>query len=168
MGDHKVFDKEILEFKPPSFRWLSRENWHFTIVFLGYQKLSSVGQIQKSMEKSVQGALRFEFEKIILGPPGLAPRMVWLLVNQKTNDIFAELKNRLEKNLEENGILFKKENRPAFTHLTLARFEPVSFRNLPPINRKVNFSFEAREIYLMKSTLKRSGAEYEKLVQIDF
>lgn len=161
-------DRELKQ-KPFGFRWLPPENWHFTLVFLGYQKNEFLEAIQKSMaEAAVRRRFIVEFEKAVYGPVSRLARMIWLTTTQKTDELFGSAKSRLEKKLEENGVIFQKENRIFHAHLTLARFEPTPFRNLSPLEEKFSASFEAETIDLMKSVLKRSGAEYEKIFEIAF
>ena len=107
--------------------------------------------------------IEIQFEKLTYGPPGRTPRMLWLTVTKETSAAMDELKTALEKNLEEEGVRWRKENRPFQGHLTLARFEPISPIDLPKIDKKVDFGYSTEEINLMKSTLKRTGAEYEVL-----
>lgn len=165
---HKI-DKKINR-KPAGFRWLPQGNWHFTITFLGYEPAESLDLVQKSMEE-VRGELNaapVEFEKIIYGPPAKMSRMIWLTTSQKTVKALSEIKNKLESRLEKNGIRSRKEMREFNAHLTLARFSPTPLDNLPPIEEKLNLNFFADSLHLMKSILKLSGAEYEKIFQIDF
>jgi len=150
---------------PEEIRFVPEENWHFTLVFLGYQpegKLPAIEDAVKSCKPSE--AVRIEFEKLIYGPSGGLPRMVWLNTTKETLAALGRIKNELEKELMENGVKWRRESRPYRPHLTLAKFRPRPAKNLPLIERDVNLGYSTGEINLMKSTLKRTGAEYEKIL----
>lgn len=155
-----------------NFRWLSPENWHLTLVFLGYQPDEVISPILESIKETVQHfpVSTVEFEKIILAPPGKTPRMIWLCGTKETSKALGEIKKYLDDSLIKNGVGFQRENRPFNTHLTLARFQSGQQNNqnkLPnyPIHQ---LSFIAQSLDLMESHLKHTGAEYEILSKMDF
>ncbi len=145
-------------------RFVPPENWHFTLAFLGYQDESAIPAIKETILscKSDQ-PYRVEFERLTYGPPGPRPRMIWLTTIGQTSEELGKVKKELEDELETKGIKWQRELRPYRAHITLARFPEMPFGNLPPIEKEIDWRYEAREIHLMKSTLKRTGAEYEAL-----
>ncbi|NCO15403.1 RNA 2',3'-cyclic phosphodiesterase [Candidatus Wolfebacteria bacterium CG18_big_fil_WC_8_21_14_2_50_39_7] len=155
-----------------NFHWLSPENWHLTLVFLGYQPDETISPILESIKETAQHfpMSTIEFEKIILAPPGKTPRMIWLCGTKETSKALGEIKKYLDDSLIKNGVGFQKENRPFNTHLTLARFnfgksdfsKEIGFPNIE------NLFFTAESLDLMESHLKRAGAEYETLSKMDF
>lgn len=146
-------------------RFLSEENWHLTISFLGYQDDADVGEIIEATKTAAKSFTQpiIKLEKMVYGPPGRTVRMIWLVGSPETSKNLAEIKEVLEDNLESAGIRFNRETRPLTTHLTLARFEPISTFSLPPIEKGTKLEFEAKSLDLMQSVLKRSGAEYMPL-----
>lgn len=165
-----------------NFRWISPENWHLTISFLGYQPDEAIEPILQSIKETINKYshilknVGISFERVILAPPNRPPRMIWLLGSQETSKILGQIKNNLENNLIKNGVKFQRENRPYNAHLTLARFQS-SLRNYENLRKYENFqlpnyqlpiTFFVQSIDLMESHLKRTGAEYNVLAKLDF
>lgn len=148
-------------------RFASRENWHLTVSFLGYQEENSIPHIISAMEQTTKnfGAEEIIFKKLLYGPPHRTPRMIWLLADSDNSRELARLKTTLEDNLEKSGVGFKRETRPFTGHLTLARFmsENALAQPLPQIARDINVESVSRTLDLMESELKRGGAEYAVL-----
>jgi 2'-5' RNA ligase len=177
-------------------RFLPKENWHLTLVFLGYQPDEAISPILESIKETAKNfpSPAIEFEKIIWAPPGKTPRMIWLCGTKETSKALGEIKKYLDDSLIKNGVGFQKENRLFNTHLTLARFHQtrinadsyadkrgcISARLPAPersdggqVNQHINqrqsaLAFYANSIDLMESHLKRTGAEYEILSKMDF
>lgn len=139
-------------------RWIESTNWHLTLVFLGYQCLEDIKLIEEKIRPIASTFKNFEIklDKIIYGPPGKSPRMVWVKAQTPEYNV---LKESIESGLVEVGIKFQKENRLPNPHLTVARFQQ-SVRNLPEIETPLELFFKAEKIVLMESQLKPSGAEY--------
>ncbi len=168
------------------FRWVAKDNWHITLVFLGYQPDEAIPSILESIKQTVQNfpAPAIEFDKIIFGPPHKPARMIWLTGTKETSKILGGIKNDLENNLVNNGVRFKMEDRPFNCHLTLARFQNIPEKLELSDSIHAPIKFMAQSIDLMESNLnpfgrlrvnteqsrsiKRSGAEYEMLARIDF
>lgn len=165
--------KAVDKIKPlfgDTVRFLAPENLHLTVEFLGYQDDHSVSLISQALEKT---AVEFQpptirFEKIIYGPAGKTPRMIWLTCDKETSFGLGKIKDFLEKELFALGVSFRQEHRLFNAHLTVARFEAVSKKELPPLEISFNREFEAESIDLMESHLKRSGAEYDVLSKFEF
>lgn len=154
---------------PREARFVPEENWHFTLVFLGYQEESTVPIIKASLEKFIPSrSYEIKFDKLVYGPTEIGrrvkpPRMLWLTTAPETSKALGEIREILERELGNSGIKWLRENRPFQAHLTLARFLPTPLERLPKIERKIDWRYLPPEIQLMKSVLKRSGAEYETL-----
>ena len=157
-----------------TFRWLPPENWHLTLVFLGYQPDEAIGPILEVLKETAKNfqAPFIEFEKIIFAPSNKPLRMIWLTGSKKTSQTLAAIKKNLEDTLIKNGVRFHLENRGYNAHLTLARF------STPPQNSEeklLNYPitqlpifFIAQSLDLMESHLHRTGAEYEILSSAQF
>lgn len=118
-------------------RFVSRDNWHLTVSFLGYQEENDISRIIDAMRRAAEnfGEQEIIFKKLLYGPPsrgrsrlrrgegpqGKTPRMIWLLTDNENSRKLAELKKALEDNLEAAGINFARETRQFSGHLTLAR-----------------------------------------------
>jgi 2'-5' RNA ligase len=146
---------------PKDIRFAPPENWHFTLTFLGHQDESVVTPIKELVKLNFTSIV--EFEKLAYGPPGERARMLWLTTSRKTSEQLGKIKKELEGELETKGVKWRRENRPYRAHLTLARFEPKPKNTLPEIEKGLGWKYETDKIHLMKSTLKRTGAEYEVL-----
>ncbi len=165
-------------------RWPSLENWHLTLVFLGYQPDEAINPILESIKETVKNfpAPTVEFENIIWAPPNKPPRMVWLTGTKETSKKLDEIKKYLKNELIKNGVKFQRENRSYNAHLTLARFQPMTrinadinadLRGYISENQRTNqrqsaLAFCAKSLDLMESHLKRTGAEYETLAELKF
>lgn len=151
-------------------RFLSPANWHLTITFLGYQPEGAIELISKVL--SAVG-LRFkcpdiEFDNIVLAPPGRTSRMIWFQATKRTSEVLSRIKNELEDGLAKKEIRFKREIRPYNGHLTLARFEAGLLNKLPSVAYQLPPAFNATSIHLMESHLKRTGAQYELIEEVNF
>lgn len=151
-------------------RFLDRENWHLTVVFLGYQSDEALKPILTSMKNVANNfdPPKIELTDIAYGPKGASPRMIWLNGSLATANSLGLLKINLEAGLEEGGVRFKKEHRRFQAHITLARFKPVRIAELPPLAEKFQEKFLANSLDLMESRLARSGANYEILQRFNF
>ncbi len=158
---------EIVEELKPLFkfsiRWIEQANWHLTLVFLGYQNDEDIGLISEKLKSPLLEQKPFEIllEKIVYGPPGRQPRMIWV---QAKSPEYGILKELIETELVTIGINFQKENRLPNPHLTLARFQqPI--KNLPEIDTPLDLIFKTEIVTLMESKLTPTGAEYCPLKQ---
>lgn len=169
----KELENAVSKIRPlfgPEIRFLSPDNWHLTLEFLAYQDDHSVHLITEALAETGRNfaSLFIQFEKIIYGPLGKPPRMIWLTGSKETSEALSEIKDFLEKKLFEYGVQFRQEQRRFNAHLTLARFETTPRSGLPTLDIDFKRSFEAGSLELMESHLKRSGAEYDILSSFDF
>jgi 2'-5' RNA ligase len=149
-------------------RFIDRKNWHITLSFLGSQTDEAIGNIVESI-RSVVAQFQppeIEFTDIGYGPTGKTPRMIWLNGSLKTSKELHAIKDRIENDLIDRGVVFKREHRQMKVHVTLARFESVA--SLPDVQQDVSLRFFAKSIDLMESQLSPSGAQYEVLQKSNF
>lgn len=149
-----------------SARWVRLESVHITLKFIGEVSLETLEKIREAL-----GSLP-AFSPIVLRFAGLGffpsarrPRVFWAGV--EADPQLAALAGAIQANLEPLGI--PAEKRDFHPHLTLARFEP------PQGTQALVAAVEAlgapefgsetfHEFHLYQSVLKRSGAEYTRLV----
>lgn len=164
-----LFDGEI--------RFLKPDTWHITITFLGYQPEDATPAIIESIKLAIPNHSqilknsRIVFERIVLGPIGKRPRMIWLIATNETSKNLILIKNKLEDELIKKGVRFEREKRGlGSAHITLARFQvgEAEIREGFSLPKIENISFTAESLDLMESHLKRTGAEYETLSKVDF
>jgi len=149
-----------------NIRFAPEENWHVTLSFLGYQNDDDISRITNALRETADKFAPRDavLEKLIYGPPGRAPRMIWIAGSRKTGEALGEIKNHLENRLEEEGINFHREFRKFNVHITVARFaKDFRARGLPKIEKELGLTFSADSLVLMESELGRGGPKYTEL-----
>jgi len=146
-------------------RWVSTENIHLTLKFLGdvsddlvpdiENRLKLIGKRYQPFSIGIRGAGAF--------PNFKNPNVLWLGV--EVSDQLGALFRDIDATLSEIG--FEKDSRRFSPHLTIARVKDR--HNIGPVLKELSTykdtffgTIEIREILLMKSVLKPSGAEYSK------
>lgn len=151
----KVWRKNL----PGSF--VSKENIHLTLVFLGYLKDKEICRAEKICADIVRHTSQFslEIEKAILGPKN---QMIWLVFKPK--EALKTLQNRLKIALEEAKV-GKSEKRPYWPHITLSRVKQKDRVCLAKIWQDINLNltFSVKSIEVMESELGRLGAKHSVL-----
>lgn len=157
---------EILKPRITEIRWLSKENLHLTLKFLG--------NIAESQVEPIAAALRHPvglFSPCTISAKGLGvfpdfrrPKILWVGL---TGDQLVQLAAKIESALMPLG--FTPENRAFTPHLTIGRWREGSrpAKNLrQEIDSLNDFEFGAcaiRQIVLFQSVLKPEGASYSEL-----
>lgn len=163
-------DEAIKQWRWLPIRWLPSENWHITLIPPVYLEDSELESLVAALKRHrFGGPFPVRFSQVVLAPPGVPARMIWLAGAVPAE--LPQLKKKLEKAWGGLGALPqpKAESRPLSLHVTLARFEPGELRELEQKTRvlgEVDFVFEVKEIAVMESHLKPSGAEYETLATL--
>lgn len=163
----KLLPSELLR----GVRFLAPRNWHITLSFLGHQDEDSILKIVKVAEEVAVGfwPQKIELNKLLYGPPGRDPRLIWIAASSETSEWLSKVKNPLEDKLEELGVIFRREKRRFNAHITLARFEEgLHGLSLPPIAKLLRLNLEASSLDLMESELRRGGAEYSIMQRFPF
>lgn len=163
----KIFEfQSQLKHSLKGLRWVDRENFHFTIKFLGATKEESVPSILDGLEQV--GGTTAQL-KIISGGMGVfpdirRPRVLWVgLQGEKLKSLAMEVERRL------GPLGFEKERRDFRPHLTVGRWRESSGPREPlkeVLERWKNCNFGEcwiTEMVLFQSVLKREGAIYSPL-----
>ncbi len=112
-------------------RWTKQDSLHLTLIFIGYADEQEIYEICRLTKETVKKYEPFSiiFEKILYGPPGKPPRMIWL--KGKASHEISKIKNELEEVFvsSENLRAFRIETRPFSLHITLARIHPHTLKN---------------------------------------
>ena len=106
-------------------RWTKVPSLHLTLVFIGYVDNEQMLEACKITRKIAEDTEPFfiNFKKIVLGPPGKEPRMVWL-EGEKSEEL-TRLRDALQEALFSADTGFNhKESRSFSPHITLARITP--------------------------------------------
>ena len=157
---------------PAYVKWVSRENLHITLKFLGDVGRDQVQRIENSASST---AARFEPFEITIDKlsgfpnPGF-PKVIWLGSSSPPPDI-DRLHDDLESELEELG--FERENRDYVPHVTLGRTKDDDERkierlgdNLTALDHDFSEKVSIDKLTLMKSELKPQGPEYTPLFRL--
>jgi 2'-5' RNA ligase len=149
-------------------RWVRPEGIHLTLKFLGATPVEQVAAIQEALRGALGNAASFELALGELGTfGGGRPRVLWVDLKGEV-EAARELQERVESAM--SRLAFEREARGWSPHLTLARVRPETSREVSPaIARSVSEAevpgavIPVREVSLMRSTLRPSGASYERI-----
>jgi 2'-5' RNA ligase len=152
-------------------KWVSPENIHITMQFLGDTEETQIPLIKEALNKILLPYSPFYIKIAGVGcfPDARRPRVIWVGTEEAQQVI--DLHGDIAKGMVTFG--FQEEGKIFTPHLTVGRVK--SNRNTGALLKKmdeikiVRFSdFEVRNITLMKSELKPSGAIYYSLAEIPF
>jgi RNA 2',3'-cyclic 3'-phosphodiesterase len=156
----------------PALRVVKPEALHITLAFLGYQAEKDVRAIAKAALAVVAQAPAVELVPEPVGVPRNRPRLFAL---DARSDETAALQSQVEANLVEAGF-YEPEKRPFWTHLTVARVKPEARGSRKPaqvttpphpLPEHMFRFFRPTRLVLFKSHLRRTGAEYESLAELE-
>ena len=144
------------------WRWVTPEQIHLTLRFLGNVPAEQVTNIAQAMECAAQGQTAFILRAQALGcfPHASRPRVLWVGLADPRQAL-AHLNERLTASLISLG--FPPEDRPFHPHLTLARAQDSIRSNqlLPVLQAYQNRcfgEFSVTQLHLFQSELQRGGA----------
>ena len=152
-------------------RWVNSGNIHVTLKFLGDIQESLVPQIGDVLDEISSRTHQFKITIQNTGffPNSRRPRVLWVGVNDEDNQL-KTLFNQIEIGLRPLG--FSKEKRGFTPHLTIGRVKsPKGIEAVISEMQSLGFpakSFEAKDVLLIKSTLKSTGSVYEPLGRFKF
>jgi 2'-5' RNA ligase len=157
----------------PALRVVRPEALHMTLVFLGYQNEKDVKAIAKEAFDVDSQAPAVELVREPVGvPPGKRPRLIALAAN---SDESVALQKQVEERLVE-ARFYEPEKRAFWPHLTVARVKPEAPKSRKPalittpphpLPEHMFRFFRPTRLVLFKSHLRRSGAEYEALAELE-
>jgi len=157
----------------PALRVVRPEALHMTLVFLGYQNEKDVKAIAKEALDVDSQAPAVELIREPVGvPPGKRPRLIALAAN---SDETVALQKQVEERLVE-ARFYEPEKRAFWPHLTVARVKPEAPKSRKPalittpphpLPEHMFRFFRPARLVLFKSHLRRSGAEYEALAELE-
>lgn len=152
----------------PQAPWVKPESLHVTLKFVGETSDARLQQMKEALNKIKGKPFQVEFKDVGFFPSHNSGRVFWAGVH--ASEALAQLASRVDDELGKLGI--EREKRAYHPHLTLARAGSRSgknqtFKQLPrginPDEHPHFGTMTAREFYLYKSELSRSGARYTKL-----
>ena len=157
----------------PALRVVRPEALHMTLIFLGYQSEKDVRAIAKAAFDVNARAPAVELVREPVGvPQGKRPRLIALAANSEET---VALQGQMEELLLEAGF-YEPEKRAFWPHLTVARVKPEAPRSRKPAQIRTEPHplpehmfrfFRPTRLVLFKSHLRRSGAEYEAMAELE-
>ena len=151
----------------PPWRWISPENYHITIKFLGEVEDRLLPPLIELGTEIAAAAHPFDLSFGPFGsfPSASRPRVLFFAAEHGENEL-ASIAADLEAKLQPLG--FDPERRRFRAHLTLARVKsplPRHMRealaSIPPLPNGTRQRVD--RIVLMRSTLGRTGASYDEM-----
>ena len=151
-------------------RWVRPEGVHLTLKFLGDIDAGSVPTISEALDRCAASAAPFDLflEGVGVFPNARRPRVIWIGLGGALEPLLA-LQQSVERELEELG--FASERRPFTPHLTLGRVrDGVRASQVRGVSEAIaattverRAELPVREVSLMQSDLRPSGAVYTRL-----
>jgi RNA 2',3'-cyclic 3'-phosphodiesterase len=152
---------------PSKVKWISREQSHLTLKFFGYLKEETIERISGALSTVIPKHPEFSLtlDRIGAFPSLFRPRVIWLGLGGEKGEL-EKLYQDIEQGLIPLGL--PKEDRPFHPHVTLGRNksnelnEPL-YRFISDWTVKETAPFRVKEITLLRSDLKPTGAVYTRL-----
>jgi 2'-5' RNA ligase len=162
---------DVLKKSGADVKWVSQENIHITLKFLGSTEETVIDEMKESLSGCVASYRPFSIRIAGTGyfPAGRRPRVIWTGIEEAGE--LLDLQRDVEKAMSAFG--YPEEGRPFSPHLTIGRVR--SDRRMTEMLKKLDIyrettfgELEVRGIRLMKSELRPAGAEYSSLAEIPF
>ena len=146
-----------------SARWVAPESIHITLKFVGEIPEKRLDDIDTALAGLSWKPFTITVRGVGFFPGTRSPRVFWAGMEAPTMEGLAE---QLDTLMERSG--FEKEKRAFRPHLTLARAKDTRIDSslvsaAAKYEEHAFGSFSVDRVFLFKSTLKPSGAVYEKL-----
>jgi 2'-5' RNA ligase len=149
--------------------WVKPGNLHLTLKFLGDVEEGQLDGIGRGMETTAKNAAPFTlaFRDLGVFPNLRSARVLWVGAIENSG-MLIKLVQSVESEMDHLG--FPKENRKFSPHLTIGRIKARPSEKF--LSRIGQFEFEGgevevKQIHLMKSDLRPTGAVYTDLKQIE-
>ena len=157
----------------PALRIVAPDALHITLVFLGYQAEKEVKAIARTAFTVPAEAPAVELAAEPVGiPRGKRPRLIAVAANSEGT---VALQKQVEERLVQSGF-YEPEKRAFWPHLTVARVRPEApgsrkpalITTQPhPLPEHMFRFFRPTRLVLFKSHLRRTGAEYEAMAELE-
>lgn len=148
--------------------WVKVSNLHLTLRFLGDIAEDKVSHIQTCIEEACEGIKAFALDASQLGAfPNLRrPKVFWVGIKDRSSTLLP-MQEHLGQKLIKIG--FTPSDHPFSPHLTIGRVKEGLGQEISAKFSQIEFaqeSFLVKEVILMRSDLRPSGAIYSKLAII--
>jgi len=156
--------------KSADIKWVKKQGMHITLKFLGEVAETQIPEIVQALREVCDSFVPFPISIRGTGffpPQSRLPRILWVGIEQSR--ALSVLQEKIEDQLHKQG--FPCEKRQFRPHLTLGRVR--SGKNISGVLQDLNDHRESdfgqmqvKKVTLFKSTLKPTGADYERLSEI--
>ncbi len=156
-------DYEVSELQKSAWdkvKFVPKENWHLTLIFLGDQDDIAMGQIISALNTHVPQikAQELLIKSLCYGPKIENPSMIWALTDKESSLKLLKIRDSINNTLAKANVRFQEDKRTYNGHITLARLK--SRNSLPALSKNLNIKFTAYTISLIESELTKNEAEY--------
>jgi 2'-5' RNA ligase len=140
-------------------RWISEENLHITLLFLGHIGDENIPNICEKIRRSSEQIEAFDImlEEIILAPNPAEPKMIWLIGKS------SERLKILQENIEKKLGTFQREKKSFRPHVTLGRIRKNKWKDLPvipEIKEKFSVLIPVGSIDILESVVEDGKRKY--------
>ncbi len=150
-------------------KWVSRENIHLTVKFLGSVESDRIAEIRRVLRDCLRDEEAFHFTLSGVGAfPSLSrPKVVWVGVGEGKEEL-RRIARKIEDALDEIG--FPKESRGFSAHVTLARIKRAE--KTEELKKKIEEKeygprqVRMSKVAIMKSDLTPQGPIYTRLDEV--
>lgn len=149
-------------------RWVSTENLHITLKFLGETSEDLLQDIEEKLSEASACCKSFDVRLCGVGvfPDEKRPRVIW--IDLFDSEDLVRLQGAIENSMRDLG--FKKEARPFSPHLTIGRVRTLKGKDslLSAVRTLKDREFGNIRIdrfSLMRSDLRPSGAQYTVMAE---
>lgn len=149
--------------------WVKPTNIHLTLRFLGDVAEDQVPKIKSCIERVCLEVKSFTLTASQLGafPSLQKPRVFWVGIKDPTNTLLI-MQKKIEQELIASG--FGKADYPFSPHLTIGRVKEGNGQDITAKLSQMEFApetFSVKEVIVMRSDLKPTGAVYSKIALIN-
>ena len=151
-------------YKLQQIRWLSKENFHLTLVFLGNVEYVLIGSLQSKLEQNLSSikAVNFRFSDITPFPFSGTPKIAAAML--KHSEELIQLQNNIAKCVRDFGI--DLERRRFTPHVTLGRLKSRSRESFVFQPQQIFLEGVSEKVVIFQSVLTPKGAVYTSLEEI--
>lgn len=166
---HKKQSNIKKQFPENVVKWVSKDNLHITLAFLGATREDNLPGLKQELEQITFETFAIQINELTYIPNRREAKMIWAKGQSKG---LQRLKESVDQKLiNSNHINYSPDHNNYTPHITLGRMRSFKFKQLareriPLIESSVNTQFKSNTFALMESKLKQEGPEYHKLKNI--
>jgi len=152
--------------KQDNIRWINVDNIHLTLKFLGEANDAVIPEINKRLESicTMHNVFSINVKGVGVFPSLKYPNVLWIGVedSEELKRLYSDIENAMSE------IGFEKEDRKFSPHITFGRVKhrksiDAVLKELYTFKDAFFGSIEVKEILLMRSVLRPTGAEYSNI-----